>query len=193
MRKYHINPWIEDVMLQSIERPIPNIHSLIEGSVNVDIMLNDGDVSDLEDGLSLEVIHTPGHSKGSISPLFPKEGALFSGDALPLAGDVPIYDDVLASIQSIKKLRAIEGIDVLLSSWDDPKKGDIVYNIMDGGLRYLELIRKTVIKIHVEDPSLDPMELCRRVISRFDLPEMAANPLSARSFQANLAARDMEI
>ena len=37
-------------------------------------------------GLDFEIIHTPGHSKGSACLYLPDEGALFSGDTLFRAG-----------------------------------------------------------------------------------------------------------
>ncbi len=115
---------------------------------------------------------------------------LFSGDAIPLAGEMPIYDDPLASVKSIKKLKAIEGIEVLLAAWDQPRDGDQAYKIMDESLRYLQRIHETVIKIAGEQPSLDSMELCKRVLKDVGLPESIANPMIARSFQANLKALD---
>ncbi len=57
-------PWIEDVELQYKERPILNFHSLVEGPVQVNHELRDGDNLDLGDGQTLKVIHTPGHSRG---------------------------------------------------------------------------------------------------------------------------------
>lgn len=187
--------WIEDVGLQSRERPVPGFHSLVGGSVKVDRVLNDGDVLDLGPGLRLEVIHTPGHSEGSVSLWLPKEGALFSGDAIPLPGEMPIYDDPLASVKSIKKLRAIVGIKVLLSAWDQPREGVQTYLIMDESLRYLQRIHEAVIKISSEQisrdqPTLDSMELTKRVLNELGLPEMMANPMVVRSFQANLKVSD---
>jgi glyoxylase-like metal-dependent hydrolase (beta-lactamase superfamily II) len=98
--------WIEDVEQQQRERPVPGFHSLVGGSVLIDRILENGDILDL-DGIRLEVFHTPGHSRGSISLLLPEDRALFTGDAIPLAKDLPIYDDVLASVRSIKKIKAL--------------------------------------------------------------------------------------
>ncbi len=181
--------WIEDVNLQARERPVPGFFSLVGSSVKVDRILKDGDVLDLEKGLSLKVIHTPGHSKGSISLLLPEEMALFSADAVPIVGDLPIYDDVLESARSIKRLMALDGIEFLLASWDDPRRGNEAYRIMDGGLGYLKRIHKAVKKIGGESHDMEPMELCSRVLKELGMPETIANPLVARSFQASLTAQ----
>jgi glyoxylase-like metal-dependent hydrolase (beta-lactamase superfamily II) len=58
-------PWIEEVNLQYQERQVPGFHSLVGGSVQTDRLLQNGETIDLGN-VSLEVFHTPGHSKGSI-------------------------------------------------------------------------------------------------------------------------------
>ncbi len=177
--------WIEDVELQAKERPVPNFHLLVEGSVKIDNILEDGDVLDIGDN-TIKIIHTPGHSKGSISFLMEEEGILITGDAIPINGDLPIYDDIESSVRSIKKLKAIKGIKTLLASWDDPREGDQVYQVMDESLDYLQRIHESVIKINEINSSLDPIVFCKAVLKDLGMPEMAANPVVARSFQANL-------
>lgn len=64
-------------------------------------------------GRCLEVLHTPGHSKGSISLYLPKERFLFLGDCLQGSGvkakfpTLPIYEDVEAYEQTLKRLRKL--------------------------------------------------------------------------------------
>ncbi len=157
------------------------------GPVEVDLVLRDGDTLDLGDGLTLDVVHTPGHSKGSISPLLREDGALFSGDALPMAGGLPIYDDVSSSIRSIRKLQGIKGLEVLFASWDAPHCGeDRVYELMDGGLGYFQRIHEAVRKVMADFPSLDVRELCPRALRNLGLPESATIPIVVKSIEAHL-------
>jgi hydroxyacylglutathione hydrolase len=180
--------WIEDVELQFRERPVPGFHSLVGGSVRVSRILQDGDVLDLGGGLSIKVLHTPGHSLGSISLWLSGEGLLFSADAVPIPGEMPIFDDATASIASIERLKAIEGIRALLSAWDEPRRDEQAYRAMDEGIGYLQRIRGAALKVASADPRLwaDPMKLCMQVLKELGLPENMANPLVARSFQACL-------
>ena len=184
--------WIEDVKLQSRERPVPDFHNLVGGSVKVDQILNDGDILDLGDNLTLQVLHTPGHSEGSISLLFQEDQVLFSGDVLPLPGDIPIYEDVLLSLGSIKQLKAIDGINVILSSWDEPKIGETVYQAMDESLRHLQSIHEAVLKAAGKVDSPEPMQLCEEVLANLGLPQIIANPLIAKTFQAHLEVRNRQ-
>lgn len=80
--------WIEDVDLQNRERPVPGFATLVDGSVSVDHELADGDTVETDEkrGSEILVFHIPGHSKGSISLFLHSEGALFCGDAVPVAG-----------------------------------------------------------------------------------------------------------
>ena len=177
--------WIEDVNLQFEKRPIPGFHSLVEGSVHVDRILEENDIVNVGNSLNLMVLHTPGHSSGSISLYLEREGALFSADAIPVVGEMPIWEDPAASIKSIEKLLALEGIQVLLSAWDDPREGEEAYRKMEESKRYLQSIHETVLKVGA-DPDLDLMVLSQRVVRELGLPEAMANPLTARTFQSSL-------
>jgi hydroxyacylglutathione hydrolase len=182
--------WIENTNQQFIDRPVPGFKALVGGSVQIDRILQEGDLLDLGDGLDLAVLHTPGHSPGSISLWMPREGVLFSADAIPVVGAMPIYDDIQSSVRSIQRLKAIEGINVLLSAWDEPRFGEDAYRAMDQGLDYLQQIHSAVIKSAGAKTSLDAMELCRQTIRELGQPEMMANPLTSRSFQSSLKILD---
>ncbi len=184
--------WIEMPDQQLAERPVPGFRDLVKGSVQIDRVLQDGDLIDLGEGSKLEMIHTPGHSPGSISLWMPGEGVLFSADAIPLFGAMPIYDDIQSSVRSIQRLKAIEGIEVLLSAWDEPRFGVDAYRAMDQGLDYLQRIHSAVIKSALGggESSQDAMELCRQTIGELGLPQTMANPLTCRSFQSSLQLID---
>ncbi len=96
-----------------LEDPKSVIYELpfrIEG-IKPDIILNDGDVIEVGE-LRLKVIHTPGHTLGSICLYEENEKVLFSGDTL-FAGtigrtDLPggSYEEIIKSIQ--EKLFVLE-------------------------------------------------------------------------------------
>jgi hydroxyacylglutathione hydrolase len=182
--------WIEDVALQNRERPIPGFDVLVGGPAIVGRVLEDGDVLDLDGDhlLDLVVFHTPGHSPGSVSLLLKREGILFSGDAVPVPGDLPVYDDVLASVRSIKRLDNIDGVSVLLSSWDEPREGICAYQRMNEALAHLQTIHDAVIAA-AGTGTPDPLDLSRRTAKVLGLPSQAVTPLLARTFAANMRAR----
>jgi glyoxylase-like metal-dependent hydrolase (beta-lactamase superfamily II) len=183
--------WIEDVDLQNRERPVPGFCTLVGGPVTVDHELMDGDTIEPDETRAVDmlVFHTPGHSKGSISLFLHSDGALFCGDAVPVAGEIPVYEDAVASVQSVKRLRGLNGIRVLLSSWDEPRNGDAAYQQMDMALDYLQKIHKTVLT-SAGDGSYDLMILTQKAAEDLGLPPQAVSPLLARTFAANLQRKD---
>jgi hydroxyacylglutathione hydrolase len=182
--------WIEDVERQNRERPVPGFSTLVGGSVTLDHEIVDGDVIDPDwtEEYEIQVFHTPGHSAGSVSLLVQGEGILFCGDAVPIAGDLPVYDDAKESVQSLKKLKRIQGIRVLLSSWDEPREGNIAYQQMDRALAYLQNIHQAVI-LAAGTGETEPIKLAKTTAGYLGLPPQAVTPLLARTFSANLRAR----
>jgi hydroxyacylglutathione hydrolase len=182
--------WIEDVERQNRERPVPGFSTLVGGSVTLDHEIVDCDVIDPDgtEEYEIQVFHTPGHSAGSVSLRVQGEGTLFCGDAVPVEGDLPVYDDAKESVYSIKKLKRNQGIRVLLSSWDEPCEGNIVYQKMDRALAYLQKIHQAVI-LAAATGETEPMELAKTTAGYLGLPLQVVTPLLARTFLANLRVR----
>ena len=108
--------WIEDVELQNQERPVPGFTTLVGGPVPLDFELDGGVTIDI-DGTGkyeVEVMHTPGHSAGSISLFLPGNGALFSGDVIPVAGD-PRF--MMMSLDPYDRYESSGGYGVSVSSF----------------------------------------------------------------------------
>ncbi|MFA4860292.1 MBL fold metallo-hydrolase [Methanoregula sp.] len=184
--------WIEDVERQNRERPVPGFDTLVGGPVTLDFELEAGCTIDT-DGTTeyeIQVIHTPGHSAGSISLFLQGEGALFTGDAIPVPGDLPVYDDAEQSIRSIRLLRSVRGIRHLLSAWDEPWSGGEACGMMDQALAYINTIHKAVLT-SASEGNPDLMEITRKTAAALGLPPQAVNPLLARTFAANLRAREV--
>jgi glyoxylase-like metal-dependent hydrolase (beta-lactamase superfamily II) len=185
--------WIENVQLQARERPVPDFDTLVVGSLAVNRLLGDGEVFDLGCGLKLNVLHTPGHSQGSLSIVLLGYKVLFSGDAIPVPGELPIYEDVLASVASIKKLKAVKDIRFLLPSWDEPRQGAAAYERMDAGLEYLQRVHDAVRWCSRQSRDADPQKLSECVLQDLGLPPGFANPLVARTIAAHLRVRDQKV
>jgi hypothetical protein len=116
--------------------------------------------------------------------------ALFSGDAIPVPGDLPIYDDPVASIRSMGKLMAVPGIQALYPAWADPVRGDAVYPALESGLSYLHQVHEAVREAVLADPAISPLLLTRTVMAAIGIPPEKANPMVVRSLLAHVRARD---
>ena len=78
--------------------------------VSVDATVGDGDILELG-GATLEFIHTPGHTIGSLSILHRQTGVLFSGDMILGTGTTvisPDHGDMTAYIESMRKLQGYD-------------------------------------------------------------------------------------
>ena len=180
--------WIEDTALQDRERPVPGFSRLVGGPVPVDRVLHNGEIIGLGDESALDVIHTPGHSPGSISLLLRPHRVLFSGDAIPVPADLPIYDDPEASLTSIERLMTIDGITMLFPSWDEPKEGEEVYWAMDDGYARIQQVHGIVRDLLADNPGIDLTALTEMVAGEIDLPPGSANPMLMRSVLAHVRA-----
>lgn len=135
----------------SVWRPLPQSfdgETWIIPPVEPTQLLEDGDPIDLGERI-LEVIHTPGHSPGSICLLDKKNKILFTGDTFfpgPLYAhpqDVNV-DDYMASIAKLKN--RLDEYDYLCSGHNDPwvksevisRVDDAFKEIMAGGGKYEE-------------------------------------------------------
>jgi glyoxylase-like metal-dependent hydrolase (beta-lactamase superfamily II) len=185
-------PWIENVDEQYAQRPVGNFYDLVGGPVDIDLGLKDGDRVDLGGGRTLEIFHTPGHSKGSISLLFDKDRALFTGDAVPKPKTIPIYEEVAVSIESIKKLKQIKGLEILMASWDDPQLGAGVYPSMDAGLQWFQQIHEAVLTETAGSDAFDTDDLSARVLKRLGFPEIPLVPMVVTAISAHLKLLDQQ-
>lgn len=86
----------------------------ISGEMSADIVVQGGEVLDLGGGVTVEVVHTPGHSMGSVSYAVrgPEsvDGAVFVGDAVQVHGAAngfPGYEDPEAYRTSLMKIKEL--------------------------------------------------------------------------------------
>jgi hydroxyacylglutathione hydrolase len=107
---------------------------------NVDIVLKDKEFSLDDYGIEGKVIHTPGHSSGSVSILL-NTGEAFVGDLatnkfpLRLTPGLPIFaEDWPKLIESWKKLLDL-GVKIIYPAHGDPFSADIIKNELSKSYR----------------------------------------------------------
>jgi len=182
---------IESLEYQDKVRSVGNMREQnTSGSVKVTDILEEGDVIDLGGDVKVEVLHTPGHSPGSISLFIPSEGALFCGDVLPEPGALPIYEDMGQTLESLNKLRSVKGVEVLLSQLSDKIwQGAEVGAHIDDGEAYIRIIDELVRQASDEfGDAASVKELGVRVFAELGLPEAGLIPIVQTSIMAHLNA-----
>ncbi len=177
--------WVEDVDRQHRERTTPTFYDLVGGSTPVDLELREGRTVFWDEGKGLKVFETPGHSSGSVSFFEEQEGALFTGDAVPETGAIPIYVDPAALVASIRKLQKIPGVRYLFSSWHEPMSGDRAASVMEESIRYIARIDRIVKDLNAGSPGMPIDELSRRALDALGIRLPQVFPLVTASFEAH--------
>lgn len=174
--------WIEDIKKQFSERPIPNFFKLLSESAKVSQPLKDGDVTELENGIRINALSTRGHSHGSMSYILNDE-VIFTGDAIPVANDLPVFIDYEQTVKSLDVLQNIAGIQMYCPAWDevyDKNKFDMV---ITNSKIMLERLKNAVFQVENEFPGSSEAKKMEEVYKRADMLKFSGNPLVAKSIE----------
>jgi len=185
--------WIEDVDKQFHERPVPNFKEFVESSAVIERNIQDGDVIEL--GGSTLVTHAaPGHERGQLAFFHQEDGVLFTADSIPVPGEMPVYEDLSAELATLRRLQAVEGIKVLLMSWDDPYEGtENISKVFDDALAYVQRIHSLTLEgigMYGED---DLEAVTKYVHGVLGLPAGALNALFTGTIKAHISEKELTV
>ena len=182
--------WIEDTDLQARERPIPGFSTLVEGPVRIDRLLADGDRIDIGGGRSLAVIHTPGHSPGSISLFLEEEGVLYLRRCDPRKRGDPGVRRSFRVHQIHREAGGAPGSEGPPPLVGRPEEGRRRYvRRWRMGRRPSTPFKKPWSRSAKKDP--DPGSVTREVVETLGLPE-AALPVISRTVAGHLRGHGRE-
>lgn len=182
------------------------LRQVVGRSSGVDRELADGDEVDLGADVWLRVVHTPGHTPGSVCLFWEAGRTVFSGDAVQghgwRAGVAPIYHDT-QYLASLDRLEAL-GADVLCMGhtfgWtgvlNDPVRrgpeiGQTVQASRDASAAIDRAAASAIVKLGPEAPFLDLAQAAFRELV-YDLPILfdrrtLVPPGAAGAIRAHLA------
>jgi len=104
--------WAKEFLRADISIPA-NGRPLLKGRIPSKVdTLKDGDVIDLDGGVRVQVLATPGHSVDSLCFYIEEEGVLFSGDTL-LGSSTTTVSDLAAYRKSLKRLLDLPNLKVM--------------------------------------------------------------------------------
>lgn len=175
--------WIENIRQQFSERPIPNFFDLLSESVKVNRPLKDGDVIEPEEGIRINVLSTKGHSHGSVSFILNEE-VVFTGDAIPVANDFPIFVDYEQTIKSLDALQCIAGIQYYCPAWDEVYDKARLDVVVENGKKMLAGLKDAVLQVENEFVENSESEKLQEIYKRADMLKFLGNPLVAKSIEA---------
>lgn len=175
--------WMEDIDIQFKQRPIPNFYELVSESVAIDEPLCDGDIIKLEEGIQICAVATPGHSQGSMSYML-NDTMIFTGDAIPVANDLPIFVDYMQSLHSLAKLGDLREVKYYCPAWNDVCNGGQINDVLDTGKNILFQLKDAVQKVETEYENRDEKEKISKVLELAGISQYAGNPLVVKSIEA---------
>lgn len=181
--------WIENIQQQFSERPIPNFFKLLSESVKVSQPLKDGDVIVLEDGIEIKALSTKGHSHGSMSYIFNDE-VVFTGDAIPVENDLPIFIDYNQTIKSLDVLQKNDRIQYYCPAWDDVYDKNKLDTVITNSKQMLIRLKDAVLQVDNEYKESSESEKLQEIYNRADILKFLGNPLVAKSIEACRSVRE---
>lgn len=175
--------WIENIEIQSKQRPVPGFFNLVDRSVEIDEFIAAGQELEIEDGLTLKFIHSPGHSKGSLNIEFVEDHILFTADSIPLKNDIPNYDNFQDLMNSLDKISNAE-FTTLISSWTAPLSDKTeIGKLVEEGKTYMQTIDSVVKECYGNSSNT---ESCKMAVGMLGLPPFLANPIVDKAFRSHL-------
>ena len=178
--------WIENINKQNKERPVPGFYTLVDRSVRIDRLLETGKKLKVANDITLEIIHAPGHSKGSLNILFREDHILFTADSIPLKNDIPNYDNYPDLMNSLKAIKENEYYSIMLTSWTPPLTNfSEIEKIISEGEEYMGKINKAVKENYI-GVEAEPLIFCKITIEKLGLPPFLAVPVVEKAFRSHL-------
>ncbi|MBC8273856.1 MAG: MBL fold metallo-hydrolase [Chloroflexi bacterium] len=138
--------------------------------IHVDRIIKESDVIDLGEGIEVNFLEVPGHTRCSIATYVPKLKALFPADAVP-----PPTDDTEALFfpgpqynfgtykQSMTRLASLE-VEVFASEHYGVVTGDRASQILQEGLRQTDRLENRIIELYRQTGNFD--ETVRKVAAQ---------------------------
>lgn len=183
--------WMEDIDRQFADRPIPNFYNLVNQPVKIDRILDGGEEITLEEGMTISAASAPGHSLGSMAYCLDdgKGKVLFTGDSIPVKGDLPIFVDSAKSKETLDMIRRMQGIDFYCPAWDRVYASDEISAILDSAFHIIADIEKCSAAVFLEYADRSMEEKVGRICKELRIEHLSGNPLFYRSVLGSLEHR----
>lgn len=176
--------WIEDIDLQFKQRPIPNFYHLVDTPARVTDVLAPGQDLTLEPGLTIRCHDCSGHSIQGIGYELLEDKIFFSGDAIPVENDIPIYINVQKSMETLDHILKLKDLQMICPAWDKIYVENDMLDAIYQGKQWIERIDSYVKEANQEYLPLD--ELINVVSQRMGITALLGNPLFKETIKSHI-------
>lgn len=149
----------------------------------LDAALCDGDIIEPEDGIIIKTMLTKGHSHGSMSYILNNQ-FIFTGDAIPVENDFPIFVDYNDTIKSLDRIHNLKGIQYYCPAWDDVYTKQEFQGVLKNSRTLLYTLENAVLMVEEDTPDISNENKVVEVLKRANMLQFAGNPLVAKSIEA---------
>lgn len=178
--------WMEDLELQQRQRPVPGFLNLADESVILDGFLHQDQELLADEHVTLRIMHSPGHSRGSLNIQFIEDKLFFTADSIPVMNDIPNYEDYGDLIKSLSAIQRNTDFDILITSWTSPlDEKDKIIHLLKDAESYLRQLDDSV-RYNYTGIEKTPLEFCSKVIEELGLPEFYINPIVDKAFRTHI-------
>lgn len=119
----------------------------------------------------MAVVATGGHSHGSISFILNDE-VIFTGDAIPLSNDLPIFVDYEQSLNTLDRISELVNIQLCCSAWDDVYDKRKLEKEISIAKKMLCKLREAVYHVDVEYEKCSEQEKLQKIFELSDMLEI---------------------
>ena len=137
----------------------------------------------LEEGVRIKAMSTKGHSHGSMSYILNDE-VVFTGDAIPVTNDLPIFIHYEQTVRSLELLQNIAGIRYYCPAWDVVYDKNKLDTVIANSKSMLARLKDAVLQVEEEFPETLESEKLHEIYKRAELLHFSGNPLVTKSIEA---------
>ncbi len=178
--------WIENIDIQFKKRPVPGFYNLVDQSVVIDKLIFYNQDLTIDKNIHVNIIHAPGHSKGSINLLFVEDKLFFTADSIPLKNDIPNYDNFPDLMWTLNSIKYQNDYNVMLSSWTPPiSEKTEIERLIHEGEEYMKMLNH-VVQLCYKDKEEIPLSFCKSALNQLGLPPFLAVPVVDNAFRSHL-------
>ena len=134
--------------------------------------------------MTLRALGTPGHSCDELSYLLPEQHCVFTGDTIPVRGDIPIWIHKADNRNSLKTLMQLDGIETYFPAWDVTYGKEQAIGKIKDALLLMDELQENVDRCKESTASQE--ELVEAVCRQMHTPFFRNNPLFGRTVASML-------
>ena len=108
---------------------------------------------------------------------------LFTGDAVPVEGDIPIYVDWERSLASLARLKSLPGVKAWCAAWDQVHWGQEGLAAIQRGEQVIARLGTAVEQVRT--PGMPLEETAAKVCGVLKSPGLMGNPLFLRTIASH--------